>query len=186
MEKQILRTQCRALRDALTAEVVATASAHICEHLAAWPIFRKAQSVAAYVAFGNEISLMPLMERFSDKRWAIPRTLAKPEPHLVFHPYDPTRLVRHRFGMLEPDASLPVVEPHELDLVLVPGVAFDRGGHRLGFGGGFYDRFLPEVTSAKVGIIYAALIVEQVPHNAFDQSVDFLACETGLVETRQA
>jgi 5-formyltetrahydrofolate cyclo-ligase len=186
MEKQILRTQYRALRDALTAEVVATASARICEHLAAWPIFRPAQSVAAYMAFGNEISLMPLMKQFNGKRWAIPRTLVKPEPRLVFHPYDPTRLVQHRFGMLEPDASLPVVEPHELDLVLVPGVAFDRGGHRLGFGGGFYDRFLPQVTATKVGIIYTALIVEQVPHEPFDQSVDFLACETGLVETRRA
>ena len=97
MEKQILRAQCRALRDALTAEAVATASARICERLAAWPMFRQAQTVAAYMAFGNEISLMPLMKRFRDKRWAIPRTLVKPEPHLVFHPYDPTRLVRHRF-----------------------------------------------------------------------------------------
>jgi 5-formyltetrahydrofolate cyclo-ligase len=186
MEKQILRTQCRTLRDALTAETVAAASAHVGEHLAAWPMFQRVQTVAAYMAFGNEINLVPLMKQFSDKRWAIPRTFMKPVPHLTFHPYDPTRLVRHRFGMLEPDASLPVIEPHELDLVLVPGVAFDRGGHRLGFGGGFYDRFLPEVTATKVGIIFAALIVEQVPHEPFDQSVDFLACETGLVETRRA
>jgi 5-formyltetrahydrofolate cyclo-ligase len=186
MEKQILRTQCRALRDALTAEVVATANARICEHLAAWPIFQAAQSIAAYMAFGNEISLMPLMKRFNSKRWAIPRSLVKPEPRLIFHPYDPARLVRHRVGMLEPDASLPVVKPHELDLVFVPGVAFDREGRRLGYGGGFYDRFLPKVAASTVGIVYAALIVEQVPHNAFDQSVDFLACETGLVETRRA
>ena len=186
MEKQILRTQCRTLRDALTAEAVATASARICEHLAAWPMFRQAQTVAAYMAFGNEISLMPLMQQFGNKRWAIPRTLVKPEPRLVFHPYDPTRLARHPFGMLEPDASLPVVEPHELDMILVPGVAFDPRGYRLGFGGGFYDRFLPQVTATKVGIAYTALIVEQVPHEPFDQAVDFLACETGLVETRQA
>ena len=186
MEKQILRTQCRALRDALTAEAVATASARICEHLAAWSVFQQAQTVAAYMAFGNEINLVPLMKQSHDKRWAIPRTLVKPEPRLVFHPYDPTRLARHPFGMLEPDASLPVVEPHELDMILVPGVAFDRCGYRLGFGGGFYDRFLPRVTTTKVGIIYAAWLVEQVPREPFDQSVDFLACETGWVETRQA
>jgi 5-formyltetrahydrofolate cyclo-ligase len=186
MEKQILRTQCRAQRDALTAEAVATANARICEHLAAWPVFQAAHSVASYMAFGSEISLMPLMEQFNGKRWVIPRSLVKPEPRLIFHPYDPTHLVRHRFGMLEPDASLPVVEPSELNLVFVPGVAFDRGGHRLGYGGGFYDRFLPKVAATKVGIVYAALIVEHVPHNAFDQSVDFLACETGLVETRRA
>jgi len=186
MEKQILRTRCRALRDALTAKVVATANARICEHLAAWPTFQAAQSIASYMAFGNEISLMPLMKQFNGKRWAIPRTLVKPEPHLIFYPYDPIHLVQHRFGMLEPDASLPVVKPHEFDLVFVPGVAFDREGRRLGYGGGFYDRFLPEVAAIKVGIVYASLIVDQVPHNAFDQSVDFLACETGLVETRRA
>ena len=88
--------------------------------------------------------------------------------------------------MLEPDASLPVVEPHELDMILVPGVAFDRCGYRLGFGGGFYDRFLPRVTTTKVGIIYAALLVEKVPRGPFDQPVDFLVSEIGWVETRQA
>jgi 5-formyltetrahydrofolate cyclo-ligase len=186
MEKQTLRAQCRALRDALTAEAVATASARICERLAAWPIFQQAQTVAAYMAFGNEINLAPLMKQSHDKRWAIPRTLVKPEPRLVFHPYDPTRLARHPFGMLEPDASLPVVEPHELDMILVPGVAFDRCGYRLGFGGGFYDRFLSRVTTTKVGIIYAALLVEQVPREPFDQPVDFLVSEIGWVETRQA
>jgi len=186
MEKQILRTQCRTLRDALTAEAVAATSARICKHLAAWPTFQAAQSIASYMAFGNEISLMPLMKQLNDKRWTIPRTLVKPEPRLIFHPYDPARLVRHRFGMLEPDASLPAVEPRDFDLVLVPGVAFDREGRRLGYGGGFYDRFLPKVAAVKVGIVYAALIVDQVPHNAFDQSVDFLACETGLVKTRRA
>jgi len=186
MEKQILRAQCRALRDALTAEAVATASARICEHLAAWPVFQQAQTVAAYMAFGNEINLVPLMKQSHDKRWVIPRTLVVPEPRLVFHPYDLTRLARHPFGMLEPDAGLPVVEPHELDMILVPGVAFDWCGYRLGFGGGFYDRFLPRVTTTKVGIIYAAWVVDQVPHEPFDQPVDFLARETGLVETRQA
>ena len=186
MDKLHLRTQCRTLRDALTTETVAAASVRICEHLAAWPIFRQAQTVAAYMAFGNEINLVPLMKQFGDKHWAIPRTFIKPEPHLIFHLYDPAHLVRHPFGMLEPAASLPMVEPHELDMILVPGVAFDRWGHRLGFGGGFYDRFLTKVTAAKVGIIYTALIVEPVPHEPFDQFVDFLACETGLVETRRA
>ncbi len=186
MEKQIFRAQYRALRDALSAEAVAAANARICKHLAAWPVFQSAQTIASYMAFGSEISLVPLMKQFDGKRWAIPRTLMKPEPHLIFHPYDPAHLVQHRFGMLEPDTSLPVVEPCEFDLIFVPGVAFDREGRRLGYGGGFYDRFLPQVAAVKVGIVYAALIVEQVPHNALDQSVDFLACETGLVKTRRA
>jgi 5-formyltetrahydrofolate cyclo-ligase len=185
MDKSALRVQCRALRDAMTAETVASASASIHHHLAAWPIFQQAQTVMAYMAFGNEINLVSLMEQFRDKRWVVPRTLMKPKPHLVLHPYDPARLVRHCYGMLEPDASLPVIEPGALDLVFVPGVAFDRRGYRLGFGGGFYDRFLPHVTASKVGLVYAALIVEHVPNDEFDQPVEFLACEAGMCETMQ-
>jgi len=179
-DKSLLRARCRELRDAMASESVISASACVCDHLAAWPIFRQAQTVMAYMAFGNEINLLPLMSRFGGKRWVIPRVIDKPEPQLMLHPYDPARLVRHPYGMLEPEASLPAVEPHELDLVFVPGVACDRCGFRLGFGGGFYDRFLARVIATKVGIVYAALILDRVPSDAHDQCVDFLACELGV------
>jgi 5-formyltetrahydrofolate cyclo-ligase len=180
-DKSLLRAQCRAQRDAMTGQAVVSASTRVCERLADWPVFQQADAVMAYMAFGNEISLGPLMRRFAGKRWIVPRILKEPEPHLVLHPYDAARLVRHPFGMLEPDASLPVIEPCELDLVLVPGLAFDRRGYRLGLGGGFYDRFLPHVTATTVGIVYAALIVDRVPNDAHDRRVDFVACESAIV-----
>jgi 5-formyltetrahydrofolate cyclo-ligase len=180
LEKSRLRARCRALRDAMTSETVAWASVRVCGRLADWPVFQQARAVMAYMAFGNEISLAPLMDRFGDKRWVIPRIVRQPEPRLILHPYDPARLARHPFGMLEPDASLPVIEPDALDLALVPGVAFDRRGYRLGFGGGFYDRFLPHVAAIQAGVVYAALIVDQVPNGPHDRRVDFLACELGV------
>jgi 5-formyltetrahydrofolate cyclo-ligase len=182
-EKSLLRARCRALRDAMAGEDVASASARVCEHLAAWPVFQQARAVMVYMAFGNEISLMPLINSFGDKRWVIPRIVKKPEPQLILHPYDPAHLVQHPYGMIEPDASLPAVEPRGVDLALVPGVAFDWHGYRLGFGGGFYDRFLPRVTAVKVGVVYAALIVDRVPHDSHDQRVDFLARELSIVRS---
>jgi 5-formyltetrahydrofolate cyclo-ligase len=167
----------------MTAEMVASASERICERLAEWPTFQKAQTVMAYMSFRNEVSLLPLMNQSCHKRWVIQQTEARPEPHLILHLYDPARLVRHRFGMLEPDASLPVIEPCALDLVLVPGLAFDRRGYRLGFGGGFYDRFLPHVAAGKVGIVSTALIVDCVPNDRFDHRVDYLASESGISAT---
>jgi 5-formyltetrahydrofolate cyclo-ligase len=181
--KASLRAQCRALRDSMTLEAVVSASARIGDWLASWSLFQQSQTVMAYLAFGNEVNLIPLIGRFPAKRWIVPRTLDKPEPHLVLHLYDAARLVRHRFGMLEPDASLPVVEPGELDMVLAPGIVFDRRGYRLGFGGGFYDRFLPCVRGIRVGIVYQALIVACVPNEAYDQRVDWLACEAGILPT---
>jgi 5-formyltetrahydrofolate cyclo-ligase len=181
MDKSTLRAQCRAWRDALTSVAVALASARICERLAAWPALQQTRTMMAYMAFGNEISVGSLMDRLPEKRWVIPRTLSKPEPHIILHRYDPARLVRHRFGMLEPAPASPSVEPGELDLVLVPGIAYDRRGYRLGFGGGFYDRFLPQVNAIKVGIAYAELVIDHVPNDEFDQRVDWIACETGIL-----
>jgi 5-formyltetrahydrofolate cyclo-ligase len=183
MDKSVLRAHCRALRDAMTAQAVASVSEHICERLVEWPLFQHAQTVMAYMAFGNEVSLLPLMNQSRDKRWVIPRTETRPEPHLILHLYDPARLVRHRFGMLEPNVSLPVIEPGELDLVLVPGLAFDRRGYRLGLGGGFYDHFLPHVEAGKVGIVAQVLWVEHVPNGRFDQRVDYVASESGISTT---
>ena len=183
MDKSVLRARCRALRDAMTAQAVAAVSGRIYQRLVEWPVFQQAHTVMAYMAFGNEISLLPLMDQSCDKRWVIPRTVTEPGPHLILHRYDPARLVRHRFGMLEPDVSLPVIEPGELDLVLVPGLAFDRRGYRLGFGGGFYDRFLPHVTAGKVGIVAQVLLVEHVPNDRFDQRVDYVASESGISAT---
>lgn len=183
MNKSVLRAQCRTLRDAMTAEAVTSVGEQICNHLVEWPTFQQAQTVMAYMAFGNEVSLQPLMSQSRDKHWVIPRTETRPEPHLILHLYDPARLVRHRFGMLEPDINLPVIEPGELDLVLVPGLAFDRRGYRLGFGGGFYDRFLPHVTAGKVGIVSTALMMERIPNDCFDQRVDYVASESGISAT---
>ncbi len=182
-EKSCLRAQCRTLREATSVEVVTLAGEQICERLAAWPICSQAQTVMAYMAFASEVSLLPLMSCLTEKRWVIPRTITKPEPHLILHVYDPARLVRHRFGMLEPDAGLPTIEPGELDLVLVPGLAFDRRGYRLGYGGGYYDRLLPQVTATKVGVVSATFVVGRIPNNYFDRRVDYVATESGICAT---
>lgn len=145
-------------------------------------MFQQAHTVMTYLAFRNEIDLGRLLVEWPGKRWIVPRIVAKPEPHLVLHVYDPARLVRHKFGMLEPDPALPVIQPDALDLLLTPGLAFDRRGFRLGLGGGFYDRLLPQVSAPKVGIVYSALILQAIPVEAHDQPVDYVACEEGIAE----
>ena len=104
----------------------------------------------AYLAFRSEIDLGSLFDALPGIRWVVPRVTGK---RMVAHVYDPNRLVRHRFGMLEPAPELLSVEPEEIDVILVPGVAFDRRGGRLGFGGGYYDRFLPATAALRVGIM---------------------------------
>ena len=184
MDKAALRRRYRSLRESLSPSQVAEASRAVCRHLAEWPPLAQAHTVMAYLAFRNEIDLSPLFDAFPDKRWVLPRIAREPSPHLVLHPYDPRRLVRHPFGMLEPDPALPTVSPEEVELVLVPGIAFDRRGYRLGFGGGYYDRFLPTTPALRVGVTYDELLVERLPVEAWDSRVDWLVTPGGLYEVR--
>jgi 5-formyltetrahydrofolate cyclo-ligase len=102
---------------------------------------------------------------------------------MVLHPYDAQRLVRHRFGMLEPDADLPIVAAATLDVVLVPGVAFDRQGGRMGFGGGFYDGFLPTTDALRVGITFDDCLVDAIPCDEHDQRMDWIVTPTQTLKT---
>ncbi len=182
-EKRRLRQEFCQLRECLPAGDVEAASEAICRHLASWPVLRRAQVVMAYLAFRNEPSLEPLFAALPHIQWTVPRIEGR---RLVVHPYDPNRLTRHSFGMLEPAADLPVVDPALLDIVLVPGVAFDRRGGRLGFGGGFYDRFLPTTPALRVGVTYDACLLEELPCTEADQRMDWVVTPTGLLEVRRA
>ncbi len=190
MDKPQLRRHFCSLRERLTAEEVGSASVAICRRLAAWPPLQQAQdltlkkrdqptnqpanqptSILTYLAFRNEPDLGQLFGLLPHVCWVIPRIDGH---HLVLHLYDPTRLVRHRFGMLEPAADLPVVDPAALDVVLAPGVAFDRRGGRLGFGGGYYDRFLPTTPALRVGVTYDECLADALPCGEHDQRMGWI------------
>jgi 5-formyltetrahydrofolate cyclo-ligase len=183
IEKAELRRHCREIREKLLPEQVKTSSQAVCQHLSQWPIFQAVDVVLSFLAFRNEIDLSLLFER-----WLVPRVVedANAKPYLTLHPYDPGRLVRHRFGMLEPDPTLPRAAPTEVEFALVPGVAFDRRGGRLGFGGGFYDRLLPLANQAIcAGVTYDELVVETVPVQAWDFRVGWLVTPSGICNTNQ-
>ena len=191
-EKADLRRQCHEIREKIPPQEVRRSSLVVCAHLSNWPPFQRASTTLAFLAFRNEIDPSPLFDRWPDKRWLVPRIAENTElapgqrPYLILHLYDPTRLARHRFGMLEPEATLPIVDPSEVELVLVPGVAFDRQGGRLGFGGGFYDRLLPLTGGAvRVGLTYDELVLDAIPMEPWDCRVDWLATPTGLTRTKQ-
>lgn len=180
MDKPELRQRFCSLRECLPAEAVAAASAALCQRLAVWPLLREARTALTYLAFRNEPDLELLFELLPAVHWAVPRIEGK---QLVLHSYDPARLVRHRFGMLEPAADLPVVDPAALDVVLVPGVAFDQRGGRLGFGGGFYDRFLPTTPALRVGVTYDECLADALPCAEHDQRMDWIATPSALIFT---
>jgi 5-formyltetrahydrofolate cyclo-ligase len=173
-----VRDQFRSVRESLSPQEVSAASIALCERLAAWDVLQEARTVLTYIAFRNEIDLSPLLELLPGTEWVVPRVVGR---RLVLHPYDPQRLVRHRYGMLEPLADSPVIDPATIDVVLVPGVAYDRRGGRLGFGGGFYDGFLPTTPALRVGITHDVCLADELPCDEHDQRMDWIATPTQLL-----
>jgi 5-formyltetrahydrofolate cyclo-ligase len=190
--KTDLRQQCHKIREGLSPEQVRMSSQAVCAHLNSWPTFQQANTVLGFLAFRNEIDLSQLFERWPNKHWLMPRVVAGSElapgqrSYLMLHSYDPTRLRRHRFGMLEPEPSLPSIHPGQVEVVLVPGVAFDPKGGRIGFGGGFYDRLLPLAHEAiRVGVTYEELVLESVPMEPWDCRVHWLVTSAGMTRIKQ-
>jgi 5,10-methenyltetrahydrofolate synthetase len=153
------------------------ASLAVCEHLAAWPPLHGV--VATYLPLGSEISLAPLLIQPTIAP-AIPRIEESGE--MAMRSYDPDRLVHHRLGFDEPDESTVVVEPDDIDVVLLPGLVFDKDGGRLGRGRGYYDRFVVSLprSTVRVGVTTEADIMDAVPMADHDQRVGWLATESGV------
>ena len=134
--------------------------------------------VVIYLPLPDEVDVVAVTTG-TDRGCAVTRT--PQSGPLTLHPASAPR-ERHRYGFEQPVAGAPEVDPGDVGVVLVPGLAFDHSGGRLGRGGGYYDRFLPTVppNAARVGIAVAHLVVEAVPTDPHDVPVTHLATEHGV------
>ncbi len=148
--------------------------------LSAVPRWRAATQVAGYQAIRGELPATSALydAHMRGVHLVFPRVDGE---ELRFHRWDGSPLVPGPFGIREPSATLPVVSPSELDVILVPGVAFDRAGNRLGYGGGYYDRVLAQPRGLAIGVAWSFQIVDALPVDPWDQPVDAILTESGWV-----
>jgi 5-formyltetrahydrofolate cyclo-ligase len=141
--------------------------------------------LSAFFPYSSEIDTRPLLGRLAGEGWttALPIVIAPGEP-LIFrrwYPGEPT--VPGMWGIPVPTERAPLVEP---DVLLVPMLAFDRKGYRLGYGGGFYDRTIAGLRARKtivaIGVAYAGQEVDSVPRDAHDQPLDFVMTEREVIK----
>jgi 5-formyltetrahydrofolate cyclo-ligase len=138
--------------------------------------------VSAFFPYQNEIDARPLLGKLAGEGWTtcLPIVIKLGEP-LIFKRWTPgAPTVPGRWEIPQPADEAEEVEP---DVLLVPLMAFDRRGFRLGYGGGFYDRTLVKLRAKKpivaIGLAYAAQEVDSIPHDAHDQKLDFVMTEKG-------
>lgn len=159
-------------------------SDRLCDHLQQWSGFAKAQTVLAYFSFRQEPDLSPLFNlKENPKYWGFPRCEGKALFWHHWSPSHPLPLLTGPYGIVEPDPSAPAIHVDSVDLVLVPTVACDERGYRLGYGGGFYDRMLsaPEwQAKLTIGIVFEDARVPQLPIDSWDQPLAGVCTEAGV------
>ncbi|HSW09828.1 MAG TPA: 5-formyltetrahydrofolate cyclo-ligase [Bacillota bacterium] len=191
--KRELREQILTRRRQLPAAEAARHSRQIGDRLSSLKAYRQARCLLAYASCRNEVDTWGIMARClaEGKALALPRV--EPEGRLSLRlVQQPSReLARGYRGILEPLPGAPEVPREAIDLALVPGLAFDRLGNRLGQGGGYYDRLLSELRSAAlasrrttkavaVGLAYEFQVVSRVPAGIADHPVDLVVTESGV------
>ena len=170
--KQLLRNQLRERLSRLSPEERARRSKMILEKLSNHPRFLEACSVLIYVAFQAEVETRPLLgeARRRGKRVFLPRIDSKRGLIQAIEVEGGEKLEPNEYGVLEPPFDFTrLEEPGNLDLIVVPGLGFDRRGGRLGRGKGYFDRFLREAKQAyKIGLAFDCQMVEKIPRERSD------------------
>ena len=127
--------------------------------------YQEAKVIATYLSFPHEFQTQELIEQAlkDGKKVLIPKTY--PKGRMDFVVYDPQQLVKTSFGLLEPQGDLEVVDASQIDLIHVPGLVFTTKGYRIGYGGGYYDRYLKHITGHTLSTIYPCQIQDFIPEN---------------------
>ena len=185
MMRNQLRKERLAARDQLNAALRRDKSKQIQARLLELPILRDAGHLFIYVHFRSEVETLTLIEQClaQGKIVSVPVTLREESRLLAVQLTDPaTELEPGCFGIPEPTAeqiARALVDPTDIDAVLVPGSVFAPDGGRLGYGGGYYDRFLSRDAprACRIGLAYAVQMVAQVPMQVHDQYMDMIITE---------
>ena len=151
------------------------------------PEVGRASTVMAFWSFGSEPDTAPLMEALDARgvRVALPRIVGGDMEAYAYAPGD--AVTATSFGASEPSTG-EALDPSAIDVVVTPAVAFDRSGRRVGYGGGFYDRFFPRTRpdTLRVGIGFDLQLVDQdLPSGHFDLGLDAIVTESGVVRVRR-
>lgn len=180
--KRGLRRRVIEARDALSSAARAERSVRIADRVLSLPELGGARTVMAFWSFGSEVETAPLIERLHARgvRVVLPRVEGGDVVAVVYETGD--EVLATAFGAMEPTGT-EIVVPDEVDLVIAPGVAFDREGNRVGYGGGFYDRFLSRTRPGvpAIAIAFALQVVSEVPHGPADRRVHAIVTEDEVI-----
>lgn len=191
MEKKALRKKIISLRDQLLPEEITAKSSLIAAGLYNLQAYRDAGAVMFFITFGTEVDTRPMVEE-TIKRGKLalaPKALPETRELIPSRVLDwDSDLVPGAYNIPEPgEDTLRPVKPETIDLLIVPGVAFDLKGNRLGYGGGYYDRFFPllKKQTPLVALVFDLQILPEIPVDEWDRRVDIIITEKRVIDCRR-
>jgi len=186
--KQRIRREMLEQRNDLSAFEVLKRSNQVLDRLYGMSVFRNATVVLSYTSFGTEVNThgcIRMLLADDAKQVLVPVVGSRDERTLVLselHAWN--ELSTGAYGILEPrEEHVRRRSPGDVDLALIPGLAFDRRGTRIGYGGGYYDVLLQHLEGSTVALAYAFQVVETLPEEQHDVRVDAVVTENGVVST---
>lgn len=181
MTKTTLREQAKNRRNSMSRELILGYGENIRNRLYQHVWFTSSHSIFIYVSTPNEVPTYAIIEKALEdgKTVSVPRVSGKGEMHAIPIQSTATDLIPGHFGIMEPKPYLNRISPREMDLILVPGLLFDRKGYRIGYGGGYYDKYLAKVSTdcKTIGLAYDQQITNNLPHDSFDKKVMLIITE---------
>ncbi|AKL96728.1 5-formyltetrahydrofolate cyclo-ligase [Clostridium aceticum] len=189
--KKVMRKELLAKRDGLTEEEILHKSASAFQQLKSSSAYSNANNVMVYLAFRNEVSTEEMIKDLFNrgKRVFIPLTVPETKQLIISELLDMEKdLEIGNFGVLEPiEGAIRPVDPQILDLVIVPGVGFDPQGYRVGYGGGYYDRFLPRLApnTPTVALAFEVQLIEEAPTDEYDFPVEYVVTEKQFMDCKK-
>ena len=183
--KEALRSQMRAVRETLPSSACDLRSAEITKRLFALAELERATTILAFASIRNEVRTRPCIEAVwaAGKRVVLPRVVGD---ELWLHAVDSeTVLAEGAFRVPEPPEDTPRVAPHDVDFALVPALAVDPRGYRIGYGGGYYDKLIPQLDNARTcALAYDFQLIAEVPVLPFDAGVDLVVTDERVIRAR--
>ncbi len=188
MKKSHIRNEILARRNAMNNETVEMNSIIIAEKLYKIIMENHLKNIMIFMDMKNEIRITKILDMFSDRKFFIPKTF--PDGVMKVTEYDREKLILHRFGYYE-SSSEDYADETLIELVVIPGVAFDRNRNRIGFGGGYYDRFLQNLKKKHdilnsrfpltVAVCHDFQLLDSIPSEPHDEKPDIILTEINLI-----
>lgn len=184
-QKKLLRKALKEKRNALDRDTCLTSDTVIFNNICTWDIYQNANVIFCFVSTKDEINTRPVLEDIikKKKRVYVPKCTGEGLMEVCeIHSFND--LIPGKYGILEPVDTCKKISPKQIDLSLIPCLSCSRDGRRLGYGGGYYDRYLKQAAGIRAVLCRTALMRNEIPVEEHDLPMDFVICEEGIINTK--